>query len=321
VLASLLRRPLLRAARSPRAQAAVEAAPVSRSVVRRFVPGSGLDDAVRAASALVDEGLRVSLDHLGEETTDAGQARHQREAYLALVAALDAAGLARGGTVELSLKLSAVGLCLPGGPGRADFGRTTALAHAREVCAAAQAAGTTVTLDMEGSATTQATLDVLHELRREHPSTGAVLQAYLHRTEQDCAALAVPGSRVRLCKGAYAEPPSLAFQDRAAVDRSYVRCLRVLMAGDGYPMVATHDARLVDIATALAVRAGRRRDSYEFQMLYGVRPDAQRALAAAGETMRVYVPYGRQWYGYLVRRLAERPANTAFFLRALATRS
>jgi proline dehydrogenase len=147
-----------------------------------------------------------------------------------------------------------------------------------------------------------------------------VLQAYLHRTEADCRALATAGSRVRLCKGAYKEPASVAFQSRLDVDKSYVRCLRVLVEGAGYPMVATHDHRLISIASSLFARSGRAKGSYEFQMLYGIRPREQRRLADAGETVRVYVPYGDEWYGYLMRRLAERPANVGFFLRALATK-
>jgi proline dehydrogenase len=146
-----------------------------------------------------------------------------------------------------------------------------------------------------------------------------VLQAYLHRTEDDCRALAGDGSRVRLCKGAYNEPESVAFQSRAEVDLSYVRCLKVLMAGQGYPMVASHDPNMVAIAEALARREGRARDSFEFQMLYGIRPDEQRRIVADGYRMRVYVPYGVEWYGYLMRRLAERPSNLAFFLRSLVS--
>jgi proline dehydrogenase len=141
----------------------------------------------------------------------------------------------------------------------------------------------------------------------------------LRRTEADCRDLAVAGSRVRLCKGAYAEPASVAFQSADEVDRSYVRCLNTLFAGDGYPMWATHDPRLIEIALARAAAYGRSSSQYEFQMLFGIRPAEQRRLAAAGQTVRVYLPYGGQWYGYLMRRLAERPANLMFFLRSLAT--
>jgi proline dehydrogenase len=174
---------------------------------------------------------------------------------------------------------------------------------------------------MEDHTTTDSTLAILRELRTDFPDTGAVLQAYLRRTAGDCRDLATAGSRVRLCKGAYREPESVAYQSRLDVDKSYVRCLKILMNGPGYPMVATHDPRLVGIATKLIQRSARSQGSYEFQMLYGIRPNEQLRLAAEGETVRVYVPYGDEWYGYLMRRLAERPANVAFFLRSLATKS
>jgi proline dehydrogenase len=310
----VLREILLRASDSRRVQHLVETAPGSRTVVRRFVAGAAAEDAVRATRRLEDSGLRVTLDHLGEDTTDPGRARGVRDAYLDLIARLEREGLTQGGQAEASLKLSAIGQAL--GPD----GEKIALEYAREICSAAQAAGTTVTLDMEDHTTTDSTLAVLRELRAEFPDTGAVVQAYLHRTEADCRDLAGTGSRVRLCKGAYAEPASVAYQGRDEVDRSYVRCLKVLMAGQGYPMIATHDPRLIAIAGSLAAQHGRAASSYEYQMLYGVRPDEQRRLASAGETVRVYVPYGTQWYGYLTRRLAERPANAVFFLRALVSR-
>jgi proline dehydrogenase len=210
--------------------------------------------------------------------------------------------------------LSAVGQALPGD------GEKLAVENARAICAAARAAGTTVTLDMEDHTTTDSTLSILRELRADFPETGAVLQAYLHRTESDCRDLAHEGSRVRLCKGAYKEPESVAFQSRLDVDKSYVRCLKVLFGGPGYPMVATHDPRLVEIAGSIAVQHGRAPGSYEYQMLYGVRPEEQKRLASRREKMRVYVPYGTDWYGYLVRRLAERPANVTFFLHALVSK-
>jgi proline dehydrogenase len=195
-----------------------------------------------------------------------------------------------------------------------------AFGYAQEICAAAAAAGTTVTLDAEDHTTTDSTLEILAELRKDHPGTGAVLQAYLRRTEGDCRELATTGSRVRLCKGAYAEPESVAYQSALDVDKAYVRCLNILMSGDGYPMIATHDPRLIAIAEDRARWFDRSADEFEFQMLYGIRPEEQARLAAAGHTVRVYVPYGDQWYGYLMRRLAERPANVAFFGRALATK-
>ena len=308
-----MRSVILAASRNARVKRLVATAPVTRDLVKRFVPGEDVDDAVRATRRLVADGLTVSLDHLGEDTLEQEQATAAAKAYLAVLDRLAAEGLTPA--AEVSLKLSAVGQALPGD------GEQIALEHAHLVCAAAERAGTTVTLDMEDHTTTDSTLRILGELRRDFPATGAVLQSYLRRTEGDCRDLTAAGSRVRLCKGAYDEPETVAFRDRDEVDLSYVRCLSVLMAGGGYPMVATHDPRLIAIAEALVRRHGRRPDSYEFQLLYGVRPEEQRRLAAAGSTVRVYLPYGSDWYGYLMRRLAERPANVAFFLRALASRS
>lgn len=307
----MLRSAILAASRDERVKALVAGAPVSRAVVARFVAGEHDDDAVRAARGLLDQGLTVTLDRLGEDVLDAQQAAAAVRACVALVGALHDAGLTDGGRTEVSVKLSAFGQA---------FDEALAVDGARQVCEAARTAGTTVTLDMEDSSTTDSTLGILRTLRADFPSTGAVLQSYLRRTEADCRDLAHAGSRVRLCKGAYDEPASVAFADKHEVDRSFVRCLKVLMAGQGYPMLATHDPRLVDLTGALAVRYGRPQGTYEFQMLYGIRPDEQRRLTALGETVRVYLPYGEEWYGYFMRRLAERPANVAFFLRALATK-
>jgi proline dehydrogenase len=308
----LLRAPLLGLSQSDRVRHLVEQAPISRGVVSRYVAGSTTDDAIRATRALTDAGLQVSLDHLGEDTVDVDHAGAVRAAYVSLLAALDEEGLA--GKAEVSVKLSAVGQALPGD------GEKLALANAHAICQAAKDAGTTVTLDMEDHTTTDSTLSILRELRQDFPTTGAVLQAYLRRTVGDCRDLATPGSRVRLCKGAYDEPETVAYRQRGDVDKSYVRCLRVLLAGRGYPMVATHDPRLIAVTGALAIRYGRRSSSFEYQMLHGVRPGEQHRLAAQGETVRVYVPYGQEWYGYLVRRMAERPANVGLFLRSLVSR-
>jgi proline dehydrogenase len=308
----VLRRLLLSMSRSNRIRHLVETAPVSRSVVARFVAGTTIEEAVASTRTLVDRGLLASMDHLGEDTLDLEQASATRDAYLRLLKLLTDDGLTAA--TEVSVKLSAVGQALPGD------GEKIALENAYAICEAARAAGTTVTLDMEDHTTTDSTLGILRELRSDFPETGAVLQAYLHRTEADCRDLAYEGSRVRLCKGAYKEPESVAFQGTRDVDRAYVRALRVLMEGQGYPMVATHDPRLVAITEELARRTGRAKDTYEFQMLYGIRPHEQERLARQGQRMRVYVPYGDEWYGYLVRRMAERPANLAFFLRSVATK-
>jgi proline dehydrogenase len=302
-----LRSLILAAAGNDAIRRAVATAPVSRDVVRRFVAGDARADAVRVTETLAAQGMHVTLDYLGEHTADRDRAERTVGEYLGL---LEILGILAS-RAEVSLKLSAIGLHLD---------ERLALDNAARICAAAQRHGTTVTLDMEEHDITDATLRVLTELRADWPTTGAVLQAYLHRTLDDCRALAGPESRVRLCKGAYAEPATVAFSDPHQVDLNYVRCMNVLLAGDGYPMFATHDPRLIRIIGERAQWHGRKPGGYEFQMLYGIRPDEQTRLAGAGETMRIYVPYGEQWYGYLMRRLAERPANTTFFLRALASR-
>jgi proline dehydrogenase len=308
----VLRQPLLMLARSERIKNLVTAMPVSSGIVSRYIPGESTQHAVDATGRLIESGLHVTLDFLGEDTVDREQADATVSAYVELLGSLTEHGYARNS--EVSVKLSAVGQALPGD------GEKIALDNARSICHAARNAGTTVTLDMEDHTTTDATLGTLRELRKDFPETGAVLQAYLHRTEADCRDLAYDGSRVRLCKGAYNEPESVAFQDKHQVDRSYVRCLKVLMAGQGYPMVASHDPRMVDIAGALATRNARAQGTYEYQMLYGIRPDEQSRLAEAGEKVRVYIPYGQQWYGYLMRRLAERPSNLSFFLKSLVSK-
>ena len=308
----MLRGVLLSVSRNERLKQFATDAPPARAMVARFVAGERTEDAVRATGELVASGRVVTIDHLGEDTLDRAQAEATRDAYLELLGALHEAGLTAD--AEVSVKLSAVGQALP------DDGVQIALENARAIAVKAAEVGTTVTLDMEDHTTTDSTLGILRELRADFPGTGAVLQAYLRRTESDCRDLAVEGSRVRLCKGAYNEPESVAYQDKAEVDRAYVRCLKILMHGDGYPMLATHDPRLVEIGRALAIRTERTPGSYEFQMLYGVRPEEQKRLAAEGERMRVYVPYGDEWYGYLVRRLAERPANLGLLARTLTSK-
>ncbi|MDT4912949.1 MAG: proline dehydrogenase [Pseudonocardiales bacterium] len=313
----MLRTAILAAARNRRIEGLVTHAPISRAVVRRFVGGPDTASAVAVAKKLVADGLTVTLDHLGEDTTQRAQADDVAASYVELLKALDAAKLTERlglltARTEVSVKLSAIGQALG-----AD-GEQIALEHARTICSHARRLGATVTLDMEDHTTTDSTLEILRKLRVEFPETAAVLQAYLHRTESDCRDLSYAGSRVRLCKGAYDEPASVAYKSRTEVDLSYVRCMNALLRGDGYPMFATHDPTLVAIAADRAQTLGKR--DFEFQMLYGIRPDEQKRLAAAGHTVRVYVPYGAQWYGYLMRRLAERPANLAFFGRALVSK-
>jgi proline dehydrogenase len=308
----LLQKALLAASRRPGLRRVVVGNPATRRVVDRFVAGETLDDALATVRALSADGVAVTMDHLGEGITDRSEAVRGRDAYLALLDGLAALGL--GPAAEVSVKLSAFGQALPDG-------HDLALELVRPVVEAATATGTTVTLDMEDHRTVDSTLAVLAELRKEHPGTGAVLQAMLFRTEDDAKVLAVSGSRVRLVKGAYDEPAAVAFQRTKDVDAAYLRCLEILMTGPGYPMVGSHDPVILQRAHELAAQNSRAADSWEVQMLYGIRPEEQRRLAAAGTRVRAYVPYGVDWYAYFMRRLAERPANVRFFLRSLVTKS
>ncbi|MGW5918856.1 proline dehydrogenase family protein [Nocardia fluminea] len=315
-MSAVLRSTMLAAARSPRLERTITRLPLSRAVVARFVAGTTTEEVVRATETLLRSGRFVSIDYLGEDTGDLAGAEAILAQYRTLIAALSALPQSEvaPGTVrplEVSVKLSALGQALP------NDGHAIAREHARQICAAAEAAGIWVTVDAEDHTTTDSTLAIVRELRADYPWLGAVLQAYLRRTEDDCRAMAGPGSRIRLCKGAYDEPESVAFRDKAEVDASYLRCLGVLTAGAGYPMIASHDPAVITAAAVGVQSAQRKTEEYEYQMLYGIRAEEQQRLAAAGNHVRVYVPYGDQWYGYFMRRLAERPANLGFFLRAL----
>ncbi|GAB2659099.1 proline dehydrogenase family protein [Prescottella soli] len=317
VLSNPLRPAILAAARSTRVKNAVTRAPVTKSIVRRFVAGETLADAMAAASILLVSGRSVSIDYLGEDTLDAGQARDTVVAYLELLGELGRlpqAGADGVRPLEVSVKLSALGQGLP------VDGDKIALDHAHTICAAAHEHGVWVTVDAEDHTRTDSTLSIVRELRADFPFLGTVLQAYLRRTEGDCRDQAGAGSRIRLCKGAYREPESVAFQSRADVDSSYARCLAILMRGDGYPMVATHDPALIGSVDGLLAETGRGARDFEHQMLFGIRDLEQGRLVDAGRRVRVYVPYGVQWYGYFMRRLAERPSNLKFFLRSTLTR-
>lgn len=306
-----LRPAILAAAKSTRLKSGLQRAPLTRRIVRRFVAGEQCDDALGVVGALLATGRMATVDFLGEDTTDRDQADAALTEYASLVTRLG--DLHRGAETEVSVKLSALGQSLPGD------GPRVATHNLHALCAVAQRSGVLVTVDAEDHTTTDDTLAAVSELRQEFPWLGLVLQSYLHRTEADCKEFSGPGSRVRLCKGAYNEPKSVAYQSNADVDRSYLRCLDVLMSGAGYPMIASHDPAMIDAAHELAGqhRAGLVKQ-FEYQMLYGIRDVEQLRLASEGYGMRVYVPYGRQWYGYFMRRLAERPANLAFFLRALS---
>ena len=312
VFDTLLRPTITAAARSERIKQISQRWSVTEKVVRRFVPGETLDDVLAAIRRELDDGLAVTIDFLGEDTTDESQADATVAAYVSLLEMMRGLGTAPPGALEVSLKLTALGQRLP------EHGAKIAEENARTIAAAAHRAGALVTIDAEDHTTVDERLAIVRSLRRDFPDVGTVLQAYLRRTEDDCAQFAASGARIRLCKGAYAEPPAVAYPDRRQIDEAYLRCLRILMKGNGYPMVASHDPTMIEAATILAAEFDRTPDTWEHQMLYGIRTDEQRRLVGSGAHVRVYIPYGTEWYGYFVRRLAEKPANLGFFLRALA---
>lgn len=314
---ALLRPVILAASRSPKMERTVSKLPPTKKVVDRFVAGVTEADVVAQTRDILASGRYVTIDFLGEDTLDAAQADDTVSHYLALLgelAKLPEAGGDAPRKLEVSLKLSAMGQALPQG------GHDIALKNARRICEAADKAGVWVTIDAEDHTTTDSTLSIVRELRKDYPWLGTVLQAYLHRTEDDCREFSGPGSRIRLCKGAYKEPVSVAFQEKSEVDAAYLRCLKILMEGQGYPMVASHDPAIVGEAHRYAAQASRGAAGYEIQMLFGIRDGEQRRLGAEGTGMRVYLPYGEQWYGYFMRRLAEKPANLALLLRALVSK-
>ncbi|MER7926728.1 proline dehydrogenase family protein [Streptomyces sp. NPDC096057] len=302
---------ILAASRSDQMRRLISAAPVTKQVVDRFIPGETVDEIVPIVQDLTAKGLELTMDVVGEDITTPEQAAAARDAYLTLVDRLRELEL--GTRAEMSIKLSMFGQALPGG-------HELALANVRPVVEAAAAIGTTVTLDAEDHTTLDSMFAIHEELRKDFPQTGCVIQAYLFRTESDARRLAEAGSRVRLVKGAYKEPAEVAYQQKHEIDKAYVRTLRILMEGAGYPMIGSHDPRLISIGQELARRAGRKLDEYEFQMLYGIRGDEHLRLAAEGHRMRVYTAYGTDWYGYFMRRLAEKPANLRFFARSMLTR-
>lgn len=276
-----------------------------RRLSRRFVAGETLEDALAVSRDLNAAGMRVSLDHLGEHVTDTTEAVRARDAYLAAIDLIAAEGI----DANISIKLTQLGLGL-------DDGLT--LDSLRTLAVRAASAGTTVTVDMEESAYTEATLAIYEKAQSELRNLGVAVQAYLHRTADDLARLIPLGGHIRLCKGAYAEPPEVALQRKREVDERFDHFLGLLMASDStMPAVATHDEQRISLTR---YHAASRTAPWEFQMLYGVRTRLQRELVDAGHPLRIYVPYGDAWYPYLTRRLAERPANVAFFARAVAGR-
>jgi len=273
-----------------------------KALARRFVAGDNLDDAVRVARSLNGEGFVVSLDLLGEEVRNRDTAVAARDEYLECLESIAVEGL----EANISVKLTQLGL---------NIDHALAGEAVDRLAVAAKAIGTTVTIDMEDSDHTAATVELYAKAQKTHGNLGLALQAYLRRTPDDLSRLIPLGGHIRLCKGAYVEPASIALRSKSEVDAAFAQQIRALMTSTGaLPAIATHDQAMVDLTRDLART---RNQPFEFQMLYGVRPTLQRELVAAGFPLRVYLPFGSQWYPYLTRRLAERPSNTWFFVRSV----
>jgi proline dehydrogenase len=305
-----LRALLLALAGRPAIGARMDRLPLTRRLVRRFVAGTGPDEALRVVEDLNARGLAGAVTYLGEHVRTPADAARAAGVYRDLIDEIARRRLA----AVPSLKPTHLGL---------DLGQDVCRQNLEAVLAHGRTAGTRVWVDMESSAYTDRTLDLYARLRPGYPNAACVVQAYLRRTSADLERLIGLGAAVRLCKGAYREPPAIAYPAKRDVDGAYARLADRLLAPDAlargvYPAFATHDERLIDRIRARAARDGVPADRYEFQMLYGVRPDLHAALAGQGLTLRVLVPFGEDWYGYFMRRLAERPANLLFLLRALA---
>ncbi|HEY7982754.1 MAG TPA: proline dehydrogenase family protein [Ktedonobacterales bacterium] len=275
--------------------------PIGRTVARRFVAGETLAEALDVARKLNARGISVSLDHLGENVSAAEEARATAAEYVAALDRIHAEQV----EANISIKLTALGL---------DVDRAECRANVRGVLERARAHNIFVRVDMEGSDYTQRTLDLVAELRQEFSNVGTVVQTCLYRTPRDVEALIASQTRVRLVKGAYLEPATLAYAHKSDVDEQYLRLMHELLDRGVYPALATHDERIIADACAYAEQHQIARARFEFQMLYGIRRDVQERLAGAGYNVRVYVPYGTQWYPYLTRRMAERPANLMFIV-------
>jgi proline dehydrogenase len=289
-----------------------ERSAIGRRLSGRFVAGTQVDDALRVTQAVNQAGMSVSVDNLGENVTNAGEARASAQLYHQMLDEISSRQL----NANVSVKLTHMGL---------DVDQTLARALVTGLVAKAAAMNPRnfVRVDMEGSPHTQRTLDFVHELHRmpgHADAVGAVIQSYMRRAEKDIAGLLAERIRIRLCKGAYKEPEEIAFQKKSEVDASYVRLMKILMKSGIYHGLATHDEKIISQAKAFATQENIPRDTFEFQMLYGIRRDLQRRLVREGWRMRVYIPFGTEWYPYFMRRLAERPANVFFIARNLLRR-
>lgn len=306
---NLMRRSVLAVSDNGLVEGFVRHNALAKGLVNRFVAGETLDQALAVAANLQHRQMTVTLDQLGENVATVEDARTAVAVYVDMLHRLAAGGL----EPNISVKLTMLGL---------DLGDDVAAANMAPILEAARAVQGFVRIDMEGSAYTARTIAIFEGLFAEFgPHVGIVLQSYLYRTERDVARMIELGARVRLVKGAYAEPDVVAFQAREQIDENYVRLMEKLLDEGVYPAIATHDPALIRSARGYAQRMHIAHDRFEFQMLYGVRREAQRQLAAEGYRMRIYVPYGTEWYPYFTRRIAERPANAAFFVRQLFDRS
>ncbi|UCG75228.1 MAG: proline dehydrogenase family protein [Gemmatimonadota bacterium] len=303
----MIRRALLFLSEQDGLKPLIFALPGSRAVSLRFVAGDTLQDAVRAASELNRSGFRVTLDFLGESVTDRAEARTASAAYRASLDAIDGSAA----TSTISLKLTQLGL---------DIDEAFCEGNLRSIVERAQELDNFVRIDMESSEYTERTLRIFRRVFVDHSNVGVVIQSYLRRSEEDVRELVRLGAPVRLCKGAYQEPAEIAFQDRREVDGNFVTLMRRLLDGGAPTAIATHDDRMIEATLEHVARSGIADDAFEFQMLYGVRRDYQRELVQQGYGMRIYVPYGSQWYSYLMRRMAERPQNLLFGVRAVLGR-
>lgn len=300
----VLRRLLLALAGSQLLKKFVLNFPLARRVARRFVAGETLSEALDATRQLQADGLLVTLDLLGENVYTEEESERATRDYLRILEALQATGL----RCNVSLKLTQLGL---------DLDSDICFANLTQILDEAAKTETFVRIDMEGSEYTQASLDMFARARSDHDNVGIVLQSYLHRCHQDVRQVNALKGQVRLCKGAYAEPESIAFQDREAVNRSFIESMHLLMDEGTYPAIASHDEAMIAATLDYVKERQIANDRFEFQMLYGIRRERQLELARQGYNVRIYVPYGREWYPYFMRRLAERPANMIFFLTAL----
>ena len=302
---TMLRRAIIAVGEHSSVSRFIRSSSLARGLVNRFVAGESLDTAIAAALSLKGEGLTTTLDQLGEDIASPSQATEAVASYIEILQRLADSGL----EPNISVKLTMLGL---------DFDHELARINMRSILEVARGVSGFVRVDMEGSAHTEATMNVFATLHDEFPGeVGIVIQTYLKRAEADVRAMIHRGARVRLVKGAYAEPESVAYQPMSEIRENYLKLMKLLLDEGRYPAIATHDAGLIAATSAYAAEKGYQSERFEFQMLYGVRRDEQRRIAERGQRMRVYVPYGTEWYPYFTRRIAERPANALFVLKNL----